>query len=516
MRQIKEAKANKIMKNKISLLWGKKGFRRIIYLLVIIVLAFFVFGPHKQVQYETVAVSRGSVVSGVRATGQVKPKNFASLKFKTAGTVQKTYVEVGDKVESGEVLATLDTSSIVRRVTQAQADVSVYEVASMNAKTDIDDTKTKNNQALSVLYADAPTVFADVLNLALQAYATYSTFFDSTNRLQSVVSSPILNSQIVLDTNNGKSVADSAILKMKLNLQNFSVGSSQQKIDAAIAAISGPIQELQTGLTAVINAVAAIPTGAVDATTLDGYKSALTTAQTNLNSALSKYTTLATNISDRKIQNTLLLNSAMASERTAAANLEKAEAALAIARQDLSDATLRAPFSGVIASKGKQIGESVSVTDQMYYLLGEGGLEVVANIAEIDIAKLAVGNEAQIKLDAYGDGTVFSAKISEIDPAETIVDGVSTYRVKFVFNDQNAGIRSGMTADITILTARKDNVLKIPLRAVKGINGSSTVRTLVGEIVKDVPVKTGLRGSDSTVEILEGVSEGELIVLGTL
>jgi RND family efflux transporter MFP subunit len=505
------------MKNKISSLWAKKGIRRFLYLLVVVVLAFFVFGSSKKVQYETVAVTRGSVVAGVRATGQVKPKTFASLRFKSAGTVAKTYSEVGDKVSTGEVLASLDTSNISRRVTQAQADVSVFEVASMNAKTDIDDTKTKNNQALSVVYADAPTLFADVLNLSQQAYATFATFFDSSNRLQSAVSSPILSSQIVLDTNNGKALADAAMVKIKVQLQNFPVSASQTKIDSAISEIATPVQDLQIGLSAVINAVAAIPTGAVAASTLDSYKSALTTAQTNLNSALSKYTTLATDISDRKIQNTLLLNTAMASERTAAANLEKAEAALAIARQDLADATLRAPFAGTISSKGKQIGETVAVTDQMYYLLGEGGLEVVANIAEIDIAKLAVGNSAEIKLDAYGDATVFSAKISEIDPAETVVDGISTYRVKFIFDEQNPGIRSGMTADITIITARKEGVLKLPTRAVKGISGaSSTVRTLVGEVEKEIPVKTGLRGSDSTVEILEGVSEGEQVILGTL
>jgi multidrug efflux pump subunit AcrA (membrane-fusion protein) len=74
-----------------------------------------------------------------------------------------------------------------------------------------------------------------------------------------------------------------------------------------------------------------------------------------------------------------------------------------------------------------------------------------------------------------------------------------------------------MTADITIITARKEGVLKLPTRAIKGISGaSSTVRTLVGEVEKEIPVKTGLRGSDSTVEILEGVSEGERVILGTL
>lgn len=504
------------MKNHLARLWAKKSLRRVVYAVVAITLAFFIFGSNKEVRYETVAVQRGAVVAGVRATGQVKPRTFASLRFKTAGTVARTYVEVGDRVAAGQLLASLDTATIARQVTQAEADLSVYDVAALNAKTEIEDQKTKNEQSLTVIYADAPTIFADVLNLTQQAYATFSTFFDSTNRLLSAVSSPILNTQLVLDTNNGKLLADSAMMQVKKALQNFPVAASQGQIDTAVAALATPVQDLQVGLTAVINAVAAIPSGAVAATTLDGYKTALTTAQTNLNSALSKYTTLATDIANQKIQNTLLLNTAMANSRTASANLEKAKAALAIARGDLADATLRAPFAGTISSKGKQAGESVTATDQMYYLLGEGGLEVVANIAEIDIAKLAVGNKAEIKLDAYGNETVFVATMSEIDPAETIVDGVSTYRVKFVFEEQNPGIRSGMTADITILAARKDDVLKIPARAVKGINGSSTVRVMRGETVTDVPVRTGLRGSDSSIEVVEGLLEGDVVVVGTL
>jgi HlyD family secretion protein len=202
-------------------------------------------------------------------------------------------------------------------------------------------------------------------------------------------------------------------------------------------------------------------------------------------------------------------------KRTAIANLEKAKAALAIARQSLADAYIRAPFSGVIAAKSKQAGELVTASDQIFYLLGEGGLEVFANVPEVNIAKIKVGDQAAITLDAYGSETIFPVTVSEIDPAETFIDGVATYKVTFAFPTKDDRIRSGMTAYIVVTTAQHEGVLYVPTRAVTSKDGKRTVRITTGENQEEqIEVTTGLQGTKGEVEIVSGLTEGQQVIVG--
>ncbi len=503
------------MKNRIKALWAKKWVRRVTYLVVAVVVIYFLFGKAQPVTYETAIVSRGTVTEAIAATGQVKPKAYASLRFKLDGVIAKTLVDVGNKVVAGQTLAILDTSSLSKEVTKARADVTTAQVALENSDQDVGDTTVKNNQALTLLYTEAPQTIADIVNLTQQAYASLSAFYDTSDRLIPSVASPILNSQLIVDANNGKEAADDAMAVLRTAAENFPSTATPAQVDAALVKIATPLQKIKTSLTILINAVASVPAGSISATTLQSYKDSLATAQTNLNSAISKQTTTASNINDTKVKNGLNVNSSSASYRTAEANLEKAQATFAIAEQNLSDAYLRAPFSGTIATKSKQVGELVSKTDQVYYLIGEGGLEIVANVPEVDIAKIKVGNPTSVKLDAYGKDKTFDAIVTEIDPAETVVDGIATYKVKFQLTAPDEGIRSGMTAELSVLTAKHDDVLKVPQRAVKAKNGEGTVSILVDGKPSELTVKLGLRGNDSSIEITDGLTEGATVVVGT-
>lgn len=495
--------------------WAKKGLRWTVIIVVVLAAGGIAFGGSKPVVYETTPVRLGSVTATVTASGQIKSKEYASLRFKTTGTIGRLLASVGDQVATGQLLAQLDTSELSAKVTQAQADVVSAQVALENSSQEVKDTDIKNTQTLDVLYADAPAKFAEILNSTQQAYATYITFFDSYSRLNSSIANVGLNTQLVIDANNSKGVADGAMVGLRAALENFPLTASRDRIDAALAASRKPLESLQAGLTTLINAVAAVPSGSISAATLEGYVTSLATAKTNLNAAVSKRATLESDIRDAAIQGGLKVNTTAASYRTAQANLEKAKATLAVAQQNLADASLRAPFTGTIAAKDKQIGELVTTSDQVYYLLGKGGLEVIANIPEIDIAHIMVGMKAQITLDAYGKDTVFEAIVSEIDPAETFVDGVATYKVKFELAQQSQTLRSGMTANISILTDSRENVLIVPVRAITTKNGNKIVTVLSGENPSEVVIKTGLRGNDGSVEVVEGLNEGDLIVTGT-
>jgi multidrug efflux pump subunit AcrA (membrane-fusion protein) len=141
-----------------------------------------------------------------------------------------------------------------------------------------------------------------------------------------------------------------------------------------------------------------------------------------------------------------------------------------------------------------------------------GKFEVEVNVPEVDIAKIAVGNSAKITLDAYGDEVEFTAHVSKYDPAEKIVDGVPTYKTTLLFDKEDARIRSGMTANITIETSKKENVIAIPGRAIITKEGKKYVRVLQDDgTQKEVLVVTGLRGSAGLVEIVSGLKENDRI-----
>ena len=150
----------------------------------------------------------------------------------------------------------------------------------------------------------------------------------------------------------------------------------------------------------------------------------------------------------------------------------------------------------------------------LFSLISDTSFEIESKVPESDIAKISLGDKAKITLDAYGSDVIFEGRVTAIDPAETVVDNVPTYKVTLHFMKDDSRIKSGMTANIDIATGQKTDVLVVPQRAVitkdakKFITLSNADKT-----TREVLVATGLRGSDGTVEIVEGVKEGDVIVV---
>jgi len=503
------------MKDKLKNIWGRKWLRWTLIVAFLVILGWYFFCGSKGITYEFAPVTRGSVVETVTATGQIKPEQYASLRFKTSGSIAKLNVDVGDKVFTGQILASLNAGDLSKRVTQAEADLVAAEVLFANSIQEVGDQAVRGDQAVKVLYANAPNTFNDILNLTQQAYASFATFYDANGRLASAVATPILVSQRVVDADNVKAKSDVAAQKILIALDNFSVQSGTEKIDLTLSIIHEPLQDLQSGLATLVNAVSSISSGAVSASTLAAYKDTLALARTNMNSAINKESTLASNLRDIVVQNKLTMNSTDASSRSAGANVEKAKAALEIARQNLSEAYLRSPINGTVAVKSKQVGELVTSADQVFYLLGESGYEVVANIPEVDVARIRIGAEAEGTLDAFSSDENFVFITDSIDPDQTTIDGVVYYKTHFLFKNPDSRFRPGMSVNLTMIANQKNDVLTVPRRAVTQRSGVTTVRIapITGKALPEVRnVVLGLRG-DMQVEIISGLSEGEMIVI---
>jgi HlyD family secretion protein len=191
----------------------------------------------------------------------------------------------------------------------------------------------------------------------------------------------------------------------------------------------------------------------------------------------------------------------------------------------LAKTVLYAPISGLVTKMEAKVGEVVFPNSPysnsmvtFVSIISDVNYQVEVNVPEVDIAKIKIGDTAEITLDAYGNETVFQATAISVEPAETLVEGIPTYKVKLQFNEQDERIKSGMTANIDILTAKKEDVIIIPQRAIITKDGEKIVR-VIEELpeqkvtnINEAVVETGLKGSDGRIEIIKGVKEGDKVV----
>lgn len=199
------------------------------------------------------------------------------------------------------------------------------------------------------------------------------------------------------------------------------------------------------------------------------------------------------------------------------AQVKQAEAALALAKEQIDDSLIKAPIDGTVVRVDYEVGEQVTAAKPAIAILGENNFEIEVDISEADIAKVKKDNPVEITLDAFGDEVKFTGRVYSIEPAETIIQDVIYYKVKIQFTEKDeekmASIKSGMTANIIITTAFKDNILIIPSRAVVEKNGGDKyVRILVGKKVIEAPVEVDLQGDEGMVEVLSGVKEGDQVI----
>ncbi|MDI6717661.1 MAG: efflux RND transporter periplasmic adaptor subunit [Patescibacteria group bacterium] len=268
---------------------------------------------------------------------------------------------------------------------------------------------------------------------------------------------------------------------------------------------------------AVLNAIS------LSSATLDTYKANVNTARTNVSAAYTNISNQDSSISSQKFtvskyKNTLDLKIAGSTpEQIAAqeAEVKQVQANLVNYQAQLEKTILKVPFNGIVTKKNIEQGEISSLTETAISMISNSNFEIEADIPEADIAKIKIFDTTKVTLDAYGNDIVFDAKVTKIDPAETMVEGVATYKTTLIFIKNDSRIKSGMTANTDILTDKKDNVLIIPRRAIiSDPDGNKSVKILNNDgTIKEVFIKVGLQGSDGNAEITQGINEGDRIII---
>lgn len=197
--------------------------------------------------------------------------------------------------------------------------------------------------------------------------------------------------------------------------------------------------------------------------------------------------------------------------------------AVSIAEESLEKTLLRAPLDGELSRKNIDVGEDVSSTANggsagqgIFEMISSDKFKIDAQIAEVDIGKIQVGDKAEITLDAIGDKTVFEGTIAQIDPVQTVIQDVVFYKAEVVIETRDARIKPGMSANIGIVLNKSANALTVPDKAVQTEGDRKYVRIVDGENVKEIDVTTGIRDLSGNIEIKSGLTEGQEIILRTL
>lgn len=196
------------------------------------------------------------------------------------------------------------------------------------------------------------------------------------------------------------------------------------------------------------------------------------------------------------------------------AQISLAKIALEIAENEKRDSQLISPIDGVVTFIYGKVGENISISEtalSAFLTIQADELMVEANIPETDISKIKVGNEVEMTIDAFDFTEKFKGTVKYIDRAETVIQGVVYYQIKTAFDLEDERLKSGMTTNLEIVTAQKEDVLVIPARAVNFEDSTRYVEVLKNGTPEKVVITTGLE-SDQLVEVTSGLQEGEKII----
>lgn len=260
----------------------------------------------------------------------------------------------------------------------------------------------------------------------------------------------------------------------------------------------------------------------------------LNTAKANLSSAESelKYQTANYNryktLYDKGLVSADEYENARLSYEKAKENVATSEETVQQAQTNLGYATITSPIDGVVLGKDVEEGQTVAAsysTPELFTIAQDlTDMRVVADVDEADIGDVKDGERVTFTVDAFPDDT-FEGVVTQVRQEATTTNNVVTYEVVISAPNADLKLKPGLTANVTIYTAEKQNVLSVPSKALRfsptketvgktkivDCNGKNKVWTLENNTLTAHSVQIGMSDGNNT-EIMSGVSKGTVIV----
>ena len=532
------------------------------------------FGANSgQTQYVTAIVRKGAVIVSITGSGQVAASGQSDIKPKASGEITGVYATPGQEAIAGTLLAIIDSTDAERTARDAETSLETAkleldkllepadELTLLQAENSLAQTKESKQKAeddLKKAYEDGFNAVAGAflelpgVMTSLQEMLFESTlgtggqwnidyYEDAVKAYDEKVSQYKENARLAYQTARtayDKNFADykSTSRFAGVNTIESLIGETYdttKEIAEAVKSANNLIQFYQDKLTE-----RKLKPNSLSNTHLSTLNANTVKTNNNLSSLLSI---------QRTIQNSkeAIINAKRSTEekelslakikkgpddldiRAKKINIRQKEDMLSTAKQTLADHYVRAPFSGVIAKVNAKKGDSASAGAAIATLVTKQKIAEIS-LNEIDAAKIKVGQKSTLTFDAV-DGLSIDGKVTEIDAVGTVAQGVVTYNVKIAFDIQDDRVKPGMSASAAIITDAAQDVLLVPISAIKSQGETQYVEIFDQAIPRNkngqgipspVPprqqiVETGL-SNDTFVEIISGLKEGDQVVSRTI
>lgn len=449
----------------------------------------------------------------VSVSGKVVAAKEVALGFSQSGRITSVSAKVGSRVAQGSVLAVVENGDLRATLLQREAALENQEakLASLKAGTRPEELAV----AQSAIQSDSSALIdklQDAYRAADAAVRNTLDQFINNPRTSPTLTFNVTDTNLKTATETKRLTAEAALNAWGSSVFSLSVSSDLSAAAADAQTTLAAIVSLLSDANSAINR--AIPSTQIPQATLDTYSASVATARTAVNSSISAVTSARSALEASKKNWALKAAGSTAQDILAQeAQVKAARADVIAAQAQVQKTVIIAPFSGIITSVDAKVGKIVSPNTPEVSMISGGAFQIESYVPEVNIALIQVGNKAIITLDAYGTNAPFPATVLSIDPASTLRDGVSTYRIVLEFLDTDERIKSGMTANVTITTLEKEQALSVPEGLVEYRNGKQYVRLADGELSREVEVEVGESSSLGYIEILSGLQVGDRVIL---
>ena len=534
---------------------SKKIILLISALILILIIILFQFNSKKEeTDFDLFEVIRGDIYQEISEVGQLKKGEELNLAFRTSGTIQKIYVQVGDQVKKWDALAKINTQGLNIQLEQAKSDVKIYqanldklltgaspeeiekaEIVVFNAQVSLENAQRNLENVESQADGNLKATYEDALNVLDNSYLKIYNTYIIVDSIQKTYFYGYDQESIRVKDN--KEIIKKAKVNAKSYLDSARSNQTNENVDNAISEIKKLFVDVSNSLI-IIRDECEDP--AYTNTVSSANKTLLDTEKTNINTGLTNLANSEQTIFSTKLTNQSNINTAKTSLSVAQgvletaqngldliiaspqeadvdlyeAQLEKAKSQVKYLENQIQESYIYAPTDGQIKDIKKRTAETILSGSEMIVFLPADPFQIEVDIYEEDIVKVNVGNPVDVSLVAFPD-QIFEGSVVSIDPAEKLIDGVVYYKIKIGFENMLDQAKPGMTADLVIKTDFRENVLVVPEDAIQEEGEKIIVEVLKdnGDIEKR-EVEIGLEETnDDLIEIIFGLSEGETIIV---
>lgn len=474
---------------------------------------------------ETVTAFIGDISSSATASGQIDSLSRAELAVTIQALITDVSVRVGDHVKLGDTLMTFDTTELELTLRNAEQNLigqqaTLAELLESASEADI--LSAEANLASAKARLASLETGPDQFDVAIAEANLRSA--------QASIASAQANLNATLETVTQASVESARAELVAAENQLADIQSTLDKVgDRVNKQLSDAFEAAQTNYEAALakfnrlqagadpNAVGtqqqAISAAAARAASSEADLRALQEAASAADLASAQAAIASANA---RLQ-ALLAGPKAEDIAIAEANVKSAEISVADAQANLDSALITAPFDGVVTAIHSHKGEVA--TGIVLEMADPNALEIVLQVDEIDIAAISLEQEATITLESWPDSEINSTVQAIAPSSGSTSTGVTSYDVHLELAQTDLPILIGMTANASLLTAARDDVLVVANRAITADRSAGKffvdVQTIGPEgdtIIERQEVVIGLRDSQFT-QILDGVDEGDVLVV---